>query len=451
MGEGRKCAVCGEMLVRREGEAPGRFLRRKTCGRSCASRMNAALRRERRGVAIEDGRRCEGCGDPLVKKVHESFKAFSRRGECTRGCRRRSVELRSCPECGDIMTLRNKETPKQYAARRTCAKASCLSARSSRQKMKRVRCNCLACGADFETVPSAGRNYCSKACAYKGMRKAVYDEGFGCLVRECTQCGKTKPLGQFGRHDKTKHRPYCKECQSAYHQRWRSRHLQQARESSRDWYRENRDHVLRYNTAYRKKIINSTIRHCLRCGKSFRPTSVERRYCSVHCARATVVELRRERGEWGMPVAIECKECGASVVDSPSRIARRYCSRECAAKARMRGFASRADTAIERAVYAALDKLSVGYIRQHPIGTWVVDAFVPSLHLVIECQGDYWHCNPKVYPNGPETDVQKRGVIRDKRRRRWFQARRYRYVEIWESDIHEIGADRLVADAVESL
>lgn len=26
-----------------------------------------------------------------------------------------------------------------------------------------------------------------------------------------------------------------------------------------------------------------------------------------------------------------------------------------------------------------------------------VDIYIPSLNKIIECFGDYWHCNPKIY------------------------------------------------------
>ena len=53
-------------------------------------------------------------------------------------------------------------------------------------------------------------------------------------------------------------------------------------------------------------------------------------------------------------------------------------------------------TGLERTAMAMLDALGVIYIRQHPIGRYAVDFFIPDRHLVIECDGEYWHSRPLV-------------------------------------------------------
>ena len=52
-------------------------------------------------------------------------------------------------------------------------------------------------------------------------------------------------------------------------------------------------------------------------------------------------------------------------------------------------------TGIERAVAALLDALGVEHLPQYLIGNrFVVDFYVPSRKLVIECDGSYWHSLP---------------------------------------------------------
>lgn len=325
-----------------------------------------------------------------------------------------SEEDRLCAGCGEPLVRREGEYLSQFKKRKTCGR-ECQSA--------------------------------AHAAMFERRRQAMLQSG----ERECTVCKQVKPLSQFNRHQKALYRADCKECQSAHFKAWRSPRATDLNKRSRKWYRENRERVLVYNVDYRKRVISTTTRECLRCGRTFRPTSVERRYCSTECARTTVVELRRERGEWGSPLVMKCQECGATITDSPSRKGRRkYCSRECASPSRMRTIAKKVgSTSIESSVYAALESAGVDFHRQHVIGIWAVDAYIPSLNLVIECQGDYWHCNPKVFPDGPESDVQRRGVERDRRRRRWFTARGYQYIELWESDINDVGAEALVTAAIE--
>jgi very-short-patch-repair endonuclease len=111
-------------------------------------------------------------------------------------------------------------------------------------------------------------------------------------------------------------------------------------------------------------------------------------------------------------------------------------------------FSRRRNTSIEAEVYAALTAAGVKHERQKPLGPWVVDAYVPALGLVIECQGDFWHCNPAVYPDGPTYAIQRKGVTRDRQRFAWLAKRGYRVVEMWERDIRERGAAALVEAAL---
>lgn len=322
-----------------------------------------------------------------------------------------SEEIRHCDGCGQPLSRRDGESPSAFRKRKTCDRACQGAARSATWERK---------------------------------RQELLQRG----EKECSRCGEAKPLSEFNRHPKALYRAECKDCQSSYFKEWRAPRASSLNEKSRKWYRENSDHVYRYNVAYRRMAADSTVRICPRCGQEFRPTSVESRYCSLRCGRQAAVDMRRANGEFGDPVIFNCEECGKEVVDSPSRTDRRFCSQKCAAPSRMRSMASKGATSIEMAVYQALESLGVDFLRQHVIGTWAVDAYVPSLDLVIECQGDYWHCNPKVFPDGPESDIQRKGVERDRRRRRWFEARGYRYIELWESDINEFGAEHLVRNVL---
>ena len=48
-------------------------------------------------------------------------------------------------------------------------------------------------------------------------------------------------------------------------------------------------------------------------------------------------------------------------------------------------------TFIERAVVAVLDLLGERYEAQKRIGRYAVDFYLPDRHLVVECDGEYWH------------------------------------------------------------
>lgn len=84
----RVCEHCGVELVRRAGEKPNKFLKRRYCGQEhfLAHRTSVAVRRE-----TELGMRyCRGCGAVLRRKryrgVFESIGAFEARQHCNPEC-----------------------------------------------------------------------------------------------------------------------------------------------------------------------------------------------------------------------------------------------------------------------------------------------------------------------------------------------------------------------------
>lgn len=50
---------------------------------------------------------------------------------------------------------------------------------------------------------------------------------------------------------------------------------------------------------------------------------------------------------------------------------------------------------LERALYRLLEAAGLMYVREHWIGHYRVDAFVPSHNLVFEADGAYWHQDRK--------------------------------------------------------
>lgn len=82
--------------------------------------------------------------------------------------------------------------------------------------------------------------------------------------------------------------------------------------------------------------------------------------------------------------------------------------------------------------------------RQKHIGPWTADAYVPYYHAVVECRGDYYHCNPTLYPGGPINGLQQRAVEKDARRTAALTAAGYHVIALWERAINTQGAQRLL-------
>lgn len=97
----------------------------------------------------------------------------------------------------------------------------------------------------------------------------------------------------------------------------------------------------------------------------------------------------------------------------------------------------------QREVYAeVLNKHSDAIMEYAVTDSITSDIFIPSRNLIIECYGDYWHCNPRKY----KSDFFQKNVgllaadiwERDKRRETAIQES-HKLVTIWEMDWKRTG------------
>jgi very-short-patch-repair endonuclease len=70
------------------------------------------------------------------------------------------------------------------------------------------------------------------------------------------------------------------------------------------------------------------------------------------------------------------------------------------------------------------------------------DIFIPSMKLIIECDGDYWHGNP--LRNKELDGRQKRQKEKDDLRTKELREQGYKVVRLWESDIKTINLNKLL-------
>lgn len=121
------------------------------------------------------------------------------------------------------------------------------------------------------------------------------------------------------------------------------------------------------------RLAFTQYRQCLRCGKTFRAGAPNRKYCSEICRRP--------------PITTICENCGKKFRHIPS-ISPHFCSFAC-----YRSFIGKngGETSIEVIIRTFLDTLPLPYQQEAQIGRYAVDFLIPSLNLVIECDGIYWH------------------------------------------------------------
>jgi G:T-mismatch repair DNA endonuclease (very short patch repair protein) len=202
---------------------------------------------------------------------------------------------------------------------------------------------------------------------------------------------------------------------------------------------------------------------CEYCGKDFeiKPGGLvhskrgsNRKFCSKSCADANRIGKKTARVLTPREVIL-CSYCGKEFeIESYYLPRKKYCSRSCRAYAGraacFQGIAKarRSRTNIERETASALSSLGLQFSVQYPLGYYKVDFFLSVERVVIECQGDYWHCNPAVYTNGPTNAIQRNSIDRDRRKRIYLEKCGLRVIELWGRDIKREGALALIQQAM---
>ena len=82
-----------------------------------------------------------------------------------------------------------------------------------------------------------------------------------------------------------------------------------------------------------------------------------------------------------------------------------------------------------------LDSLNIKYDEEKVAGVFSFDFYLTDYDLYIEVDGDYFHSNPIMYPNGPVTKTQKINWFRDLKKNSFCQKEGMRLYRFWENDI----------------
>lgn len=511
--EVRRCAVCGEVLVRREGEKAYAFRERRTCSTACRTKLAGKSRH-----IVSAPKECIYCHSVMHRREDESNASFQRRLTCGRECghalaamnHRKPLVSQRCVICGSMFERRHQQ------ARRVCS-AGCrdrlLGKQAEEKRKPQVQITCGQCGVVFSASPYENRKYCSIACTNQAFRTRERQAN-------CLRCGKTmsgsrlrycsqecswkrnehvrRKCGTCGDlfHPNTKTQRFCslecipkkrgprvplktlkcEECGSPFDVKLRVHQ----RFCSTRCYHKNQENLIgceRCGKLFRagkeggQKFCSRTCmrtgwnspRICEWCNTTFTPVHRIQATCSPRCARNHRYAREREQG-LHQPVALTCQTCGKGFVVSAgnyrSSMKRnrppRFCSKDCHYASTKGNFPAhfvdymmgRKSTSIEVATYEALEALGVMFERQRFIGRYLVDAYIPTTRTVIECQGDFFHCNPEVYPDGPKFATQRKNVAKDIERFAYLRTRGYTIVELWEKDIREQGALTLLKEAL---
>jgi len=93
---------------------------------------------------------------------------------------------------------------------------------------------------------------------------------------------------------------------------------------------------------------------------------------------------------------------------------------------------------IEQKVATILSSMNVAFVPQVTIDKYTVD-FLVNKKYIVECYGDYWHCNPEQYTSSYFNKGKKKtaGEIweRDNQRKEYFEKQGYKFLSLWETEI----------------
>lgn len=140
-------------------------------------------------------------------------------------------------------------------------------------------------------------------------------------------------------------------------------------------------------------------RACAFCKSLFilaKPSS-KARFCSVACGYKNRMGENAPNWIAGMPVKT-CFICGKQFRISAQKTAayRLTCSRRCKGIWQKKYHQPNKTTDIERITEQALLKRKWKFVPQVPLcGVAIVDFYLPEIHSIIFCDGDYWHGLPK--------------------------------------------------------
>jgi len=94
---------------------------------------------------------------------------------------------------------------------------------------------------------------------------------------------------------------------------------------------------------------------------------------------------------------------------------------------------------IETTVQNMLNALQVSYIPNAQVDKYSVDFLIEGKYI-IECYGDFWHCNPTKYAPSYYNKGKKKTASdiweRDESRKNLFQSLGYKFLHLWESEIN---------------
>jgi endogenous inhibitor of DNA gyrase (YacG/DUF329 family) len=256
-------------------------------------------------------------------------------------------------------------------------------------EVKKIIKKCEFCGKEFFTTKSIEKTkFCSKKC-YTEFQKTKFNAQRRRKKIICLYCGKEFEVLRY------KSQKYCSiKC------------------------------FAKHNNIINPKIDNRITKKCLYCGKDYKVYKYREKsskFCSQKCH-----DLYREN-------IIECPSCG-EIFKSPKYEKRKYCSYDCVIKGKSKRKSKFSNEIIN--FISQYYKIDDEYPINNKLFKYWADIKINN--KIIECYGDYWHCNPlkynEKYYHSKIRKTAKEIWEYDQIRKKNIESLDYKFMSIWEYD-----------------
>lgn len=302
---------------------------------------------------------------------------------------------------------------------------------------------CNTCGKAFNRKPSQvkDRNFCSKECWLIYDKENGRDYRKTGEYRNCKNCDKEfyvrrnqidKGNGLYCsvecKNESLKNYIECPVCGNTF---WNKGNVSKRKYCSRE--------------CSGKARKNGKEVECVNCGEIIYRTKERLDKNDYNCCSVECLNEYQGRNK----IEFICKICNKKFYWSKSRVKDNnptYCSEECrfkdkerlteiAVNANLKIQKMKEPTSIEIMGRKILEDLGIDFKEQVVIcDKFIVDVFVSDYNLIIQWDGDYWHCHPK-YKNPDDRQVRRKKI--DESQNAYFKKCGYNLLRFWGSEIRE--------------
>ena len=257
-----------------------------------------------------------------------------------------------------------------------------------------------------------------------------------CKVNEkkgdyCISCNREK-----SKEYRNNYPERCREYKNRYHEKSRDKlklsgriyyynHIEKERKRKKEYYEKNPTYNSDYYKLNKEKIIKNTKEY--KDNNKEKVSNIKKEWYNQN--KQLITNGRKEYYKKNKKIIIErnkinkCINCGKNIYHKSKRCIN--CNKEILKKLRAKRILPVKDTSIEIKIQNFLKQLNIEFFTHQYIKIehgYQCDILIPSMNMVIECDGDYWH----KYPIGREIDNIRTKELLNKG---------FKVLRLWESEI----------------